>query len=109
MVKFKGVDLENIVSVDCRMVDVLIEFSGVERSFVKVADGERDGVGSIRSKVVSSPHKVSGEGHLGGEIEMEASAPASAARGPATPSVGVRISVGVGVAIVVVRHREMRE
>ena len=84
MVKVKGVDMEDIVSVDCRRVDVFVECSGIERSVVKVADGERDGVGSSRSKVVPSPHKVLVEGHLGVEVEMEASGPAFAAGVPAT-------------------------
>ena len=47
-----------------------VEFSSVERGVVKVANGEGDDVGSNMSKVVSSPHEVHGEGHLGVKVEM---------------------------------------
>ena len=48
MVEVYGVGLENVVAVDCRGVDIFVEFAGVERSFVVIANGEGDGVGSRR-------------------------------------------------------------
>ncbi len=71
---------------------------------MNVANGDGDGVGSSKSKVVSSPHEVLGEGHLGVEVEMEAYIPASAARGPIYPTAAVPSGVGVCSAVVVVRH-----
>ncbi len=40
VVEVDGVDLEDVVAVDCRGVDVFTELSGIELSVVKVADGE---------------------------------------------------------------------
>jgi hypothetical protein len=94
MVNVEEVDIKDILAVDCRRVDFFIELSGIERGVMKVADGEGDGVGGRRSKVVPSPHEILGE----------ASALASAARGLTTPSAAVPIGVGVGSAVVVVRH-----
>ena len=104
-VKVDGDGLKNVVAVDNRWVDVFVEFSGVERGVVKLADGEGDDVSSCRSEVVSSPHDVLGEGHMGVEVKTGASAPASTARGPPiAPSASVQCGVVIGGAVIVVRH-----
>ena len=46
MVEAYGVGLENVVAVGCRGVDIFVDFAGVERCVVVIADGEGDGVGS---------------------------------------------------------------
>ena len=48
MVKVYGAGLENVVTVGCRGVDIVVDFEGIERCVVLIADGERDGVGSRR-------------------------------------------------------------
>ena len=46
MIEVDRVGLEDNVSVSCCGVDVLVDFAGVERCVVVIADGERDYVGS---------------------------------------------------------------
>ena len=46
MVEVYRVGLENVVAVGCRGVDIFVDFAGVERCVMVIADGERDGVGS---------------------------------------------------------------
>jgi hypothetical protein len=48
MVEVDGVGLEDVAAVGCRGVDVFVDFAGVERCVVVIADGEGDGVGSRR-------------------------------------------------------------
>jgi hypothetical protein len=47
-VEVYGVSLENVVAVGCRGVDIFVEFAGVERSVMVIANGEGDGVGGRR-------------------------------------------------------------
>ena len=46
MVEVDGVGLEDVAAVGCRGVDVSVDFAGVERCVVVIADGEGDDVGS---------------------------------------------------------------
>ena len=46
MVEVYGVGLENVVAVGCCGVEVFVDFSGVERCVMVIADGEGDGVGA---------------------------------------------------------------
>jgi len=43
-----GVGLNNVVAVGCRVVDIFVEFAGVERSIMVIANGEGGGVSSRR-------------------------------------------------------------
>ena len=40
MVEVYGFGFEDVVPVGCRGVDVFVEFAGVERSVIEIADGE---------------------------------------------------------------------
>ena len=44
MVEVDGASVEDVATVGCRGVDVLVKFAGVEGGVVVVADGDRDGV-----------------------------------------------------------------
>ena len=46
MAEVYGVGLKNVVAVGCRRVDIFLEFAGVERSVMVIANGEGDGVDS---------------------------------------------------------------
>jgi hypothetical protein len=104
MVAIDGFDLQDIVAVECCWVDVFVEFLGVGRGVVKVADGEGDGVGSCWPEAVSSFHEVLGENHLGAYVEVEAYALGSAARGMVSPFASLPNSVVIGGAVIVVSH-----
>ncbi len=98
-----GVCVEDVVAVHCGRVDVLVEFAGIERGVVKVADGDGYGVGCRWQEAATPAQKVLGESHLCVENEVEASAPVPAARGPAAKPAPGAWSVGMGV-VVVARH-----
>ena len=53
---------------------------------------------------MSSSHEMLGEGHVGVEVEMEASALGSAARDTVSLSASVPSGVVIGSAVFVVRH-----
>ena len=103
MVQIDGVGFEDGVAIHYSRVNILVESAGIERSVVKVADGEGYGVRCRWQKDAAPAHKVLGEGYLCVETRAEAKAPASAARGPTAASASGACSVGVG-AIVVARH-----
>ena len=42
IVEVDGISLEKFVAVCCRGIDVLVDFAGVERGVVEVANGEGD-------------------------------------------------------------------
>ena len=44
MVEVDGICLEDVVAISCSGVYVLVEFAGVERGVVIVADGEGNGI-----------------------------------------------------------------
>ena len=46
MVAVDGVGLQNVVTVRCRGSDIFVDFPGVKRSVMEVADGEGDNVRS---------------------------------------------------------------
>jgi hypothetical protein len=71
---------------------------------MNAANGEGDDIGSCRSLVMLSAHKVLSEGHLSVEVEMKSHAPALAAKGPAASPASESKGVNVGGVIVVVRH-----
>ena len=104
MVQVDGVNLEDVVAVYCRRVNIFIESAGVERGVVKVSDGERNGVRDRWQEAAALAHKVLGEGYLRVEAKAEAMAPASSAKGPAAASASEPGGAGVDV-VVVTRHR----
>ena len=83
MVEVDRVGLEHVVALCCRGIDVLINFAGVERGFVKVADSEGYGVCGRWQEAAAPAHKVLSEGHLCIEAKVEATAPAPSTGGPA--------------------------
>ena len=83
MVEVDRVCLENVVTIHCSGVDVLVEFAGVERGVITVADCEGNGICGRWQKAAAPAHNVLSEGHLCVETEVEALAHVSAARGPA--------------------------
>jgi hypothetical protein len=103
-VEVDGVGLENVVAGRSQGIDVFVEFAGIRRCVVKVADGEGDGVCSCWSEAVSPAHEVLGESHMCFEGKVEAASPVSAARGPAASYAAGSGGVGVGGAAVVGRH-----
>ena len=48
MVEVDGVGFEDVATVGCRGLDVLVDLTGVEWRVVVIADGEGDDVGSRR-------------------------------------------------------------
>ena len=46
MVEVDGVGFEDVDAISCRGVDVFVDFAGVERCVVVIADGEGDDVDS---------------------------------------------------------------
>jgi len=81
-----GVSLEAVVAIHCNRVTILVEYAGVKRGVVKVADGEGYGVRGRWQEDAFPAHKELGEGHLCVETKAEAMAPALAAKGPAAAS-----------------------
>jgi hypothetical protein len=49
---------------------VLVEFSGIERGIVKIADDEVDGVGSSSPETVASSHEVMDKCHLSVSLSL---------------------------------------
>ena len=49
VVEVYGVGLEHVVAVGCRVVDILVDFAGIERRVMEVADDEGD---SVRSRLI---------------------------------------------------------
>ena len=103
MVEVDRDGLNNVVAACCRCVDILVNFVGVERGVVEVADSEGYGVRGRWQEVAAPTHKVLSESHLCVEAEVEARGPASTPGGPAAASASGAWGVGVG-AIVVARH-----
>ena len=64
MVEVDRVGLKNVVAVCCIWVDVLVNFAGVERYVVEVADSEVYGVCGRWLEVAAPAHKVLNESHL---------------------------------------------
>ena len=56
MVEVYRVGLESDVAVDCRGVDIFVQFAGAERNVMVIANGEGDGVGSRRLWAASLAH-----------------------------------------------------
>ncbi len=99
--KVDRVCLEDVIAVYCCGVNVLVEFVGVERGVVKVADGKEYGVGGRRQEASSPAHKVLREDHLCGKTKVEAMALAPVAGGPAATLASRAWGV---VAVVIGRH-----
>jgi len=49
---------------------------------VNVTDGEENGISGRWLEAAAPAHKVLSEGHMCGEVKVEATAPAAAAKGP---------------------------
>ena len=98
------VSLKDVFAIHCSRVNIFVESVGVERSVVKVSDGEENGVRDRWQEAAVPAHKVLGEGNLCVEAKVEATAPVSAAKGPAAASVSEPGGAGVCV-VVVIRHR----
>jgi len=84
------------------LVNVPIEFSGIERGVIEVSNGKGHSLGRGRPKAVASSHKVLGEGHLSVEAEVEAPATGSATRDVASSPASGSSSIDIGGAVVVV-------
>ena len=82
----------------------MVESAGVERGVMNAADGEGDCVGRCRSFVVSTAHKVLGEGHMCVEVEVKSSTPAPAVNVLATSPASEYRGVGDSGATVISRH-----
>jgi hypothetical protein len=91
--------LEDMVAVHCCGVDVFVEFAGVERGVLEVADCEENGICGRWQEAAAPAHK----GHLCVESEVEASAHVPAARGSAAAPAPGAWCVRKG-AVVVARH-----
>ncbi len=104
MVEVDGVNLENVAAVGCHGVDFFVNFAGVERCVVVVADGEGDGVGSRRLKAASSAHQMLCEGHFGVKVEVKSTSSAAPTEGSAAVPPARRRDVIVVVAVVGYRH-----
>ena len=74
MVRVDGVGLEDVVAIHSSSVNILVEYAGVERGVVKVADGERYGARGRWQEAAAPSHKVLGEGHLCVEIKAKSMA-----------------------------------
>ena len=79
MVEVDGVCREDVVAIYRSGVDVLVDFAGVERGVVNVADCEGNGICGRWQEAAGPVHKVLSEGHLCVVTEVEALASASAA------------------------------
>jgi hypothetical protein len=103
VVEVDGVCFEDVVAIHYNGIYALVDFAGVERGVVKVADCEGNGICGRWHEATALAHKMLSDGYLCIETEVEASAPDLAARGQATaPASGVW---GVGVdAIVIALH-----
>ena len=103
VVEVYGVCFEDVVAIHCSGIDVLVEFAGVERGVVKIADCEENGICGRWLEAAALAHTVLSEGQLCVDTEIDTSAPVTAARGPAAALASGVFGVGVG-AIVIVRH-----
>jgi len=103
MVEVDRVGLEHVVALCCRGIDVLINFAGVERGFVKVADSQGYGVYGRWQEAAAPTHKVLSKSHMCIEAKVEATALAPASGGSAAAPASEAWGVGVR-AIVVSRH-----
>ena len=107
MVEVDRVGPEDVDTVGCGGVDVLVYLASIEWHAVVVADGDGDGVGGRWLEAPSSAHQVLREGCLSVEIKVEASSSGAAAEGQAAAASAAR-STGVGVVVVIVGGRHER-
>ncbi len=64
MIEADRVGLENIASACCKGIYAVVNFAGVERGVVKVADDEGYGVCGRWQEVATPTHKLLSEGHV---------------------------------------------
>ena len=103
MVEVHRVGLKNVVTVCCGGIDVLVNFAGVKRGVVKVANSKGYGVCGRWQETAALAHKALSESHMCVEANVEATALAPAPGGPATAPASEDWGVSVR-AIVVARH-----